>query len=153
MEDLYTNFTLSVLRLNKLVQRIKTNEISKMGLKPIHVSCGYYLNNNPQGLTAKELCELSLEDKAAISRALKTLQEKGYVKYVTHGRNEIVQLTDEGKELADHICEKVSKAVSTCSINLTADERKFLYKTLDDIADNLESYYKKTIKSEGKTNE
>lgn len=153
MEDLYTNFTISILRLNKLIQRIKTNEISKLGLKPIHVSCGYYLNKNPQGLTAKELCELSLEDKAAISRALKTLQEKGYVKYASYGRNEIVQLTHEGKKLTDHICKRVSKAVSTCSVSLTADERKFLYKALSDIADSIESYYNNSIKSEGKTNE
>ena len=153
MEDLYTNFTISILRLNKLVQKIKANEIRKLGLKPIHVSCGYYLNNNPQGLTAKELCELSLEDKAAISRALKTLQEKGYVKYVSHGRNEIVQLTDEGKKIAGHICEKVSMAVSTCRISLTDGERKFLYNALNDIADSLESYHKNTITSEGKTNE
>lgn len=152
MEDLYTDFTISILRLNKLVQKIKTNEISRFGLKPIHVSCGYYLNKNPQGLTAKELCELSLEDKAAISRALKTLQEKGYVKYAPYGRNEIVQLTDEGKRLSDHIRERVSKAVSTCSISLTADERKFLYKALSNIAENLESYYNDSIKSEGKTN-
>lgn len=149
MEDLYTDFTISILRLNKLVQRIKTNEISKFGLKPIHVSCGYYLNKNPQGLTAKELCELSLEDKAAISRALRTLQEKGYVKYAPYGRNELIQLTDEGKKLADHICKRVSKAVSTCSISLTADERKFLYKALSNIADSLKSYYKRG----GKTNE
>ena len=49
MEDLYTSFTISILRLNKLVQKIKTNEISKFGLKPIHVSCGYYLSKNPEG--------------------------------------------------------------------------------------------------------
>ena len=153
MEDLYTSFTISILRLNKLVQKIKTNEISKFGLKPIHVSCGYYLNKNPEGLTAKELCELSLEDKAAISRALKTLQEKGYVKYAPCGRNEIVQLTDEGKKLADHICEKVNKAVSTCSISLTADERRFLYKALAEIADSLVSYYQNSFKRGDKTNE
>lgn len=153
MEDLYTDFTISILRLNKLVQKIKTDEIRKVGLKPIHVSCGYYLHKNPQGLTAKEICELSLEDKAAISRALKTLQDKGYVKYAPYGRNEIVQLTDEGKKFANHICERVSEAVSTCSISLTADERKFLYKALSDIADRLESYNKNSIRSEGNTNE
>ena len=79
MENVFVDFTLSILRLNKLVQRIKTFETEKFGLKPIHVMCGYYLNRNPQGLTAKELTELTLEDKAAISRALKMMVEKGYV--------------------------------------------------------------------------
>ncbi|MCM1296076.1 MAG: MarR family winged helix-turn-helix transcriptional regulator [Muribaculaceae bacterium] len=148
MEDIYTKFTGSILKLNRLVQKIKNYEISKHGLKPIHVSCGYYLNKNPQGLTAKELGELSLEDKAAISRSLKFLQEKGYVKYAPYGHNEIVQLTDEGKKLADYICERVNLAVNACSVSLTDDERSFLYKSLSDVADNLTNYYKNLIKDE-----
>lgn len=148
MEDLYTNFTSSVLMLNRLIQKIKNYEISKYGLKPVHVSCCYYLNKNPQGLTAKELGELALEDKAAISRALKTLQERAYVKYAPYGRNEIVQLTEEGKKLADHISDRIGAAVAACSVNLSDDERTFLYKSLSDIGDNLEAYYENLIKNE-----
>ena len=139
--------------LNKLVQRIKTYEANKLGFKPIHISCGYYLRKNPQGLTAKELCDLSLEDKAAVSRALKTLQERGLVKYVSGGHNEKVQFTDEGRRISDYIAERIDLAVKSNYANLNDDERNFLYKTLMDIADNLTDYYKNLTKDEDETNE
>ncbi len=148
MEDLYINFTVSITKLNKLVQKIKSYEISKFGLQPIHVSCGYYLSKNPQGLTAKELCELALEDKAAISRALKTLQERGFVKYLPKGRNEIIQLTKEGEKLGEALSERVNSAVKAGSAHITDEERKFFYNSLLEISNNLIDYYQKLIKSE-----
>lgn len=148
MEDLYENFTVAIIKLDKLIQRIKSYEISKYGLQPIHVSCEYYLSKNPQGLTAKQLCEMTLEDKAAISRALKTLQERGIVEYTSHGRNEIVKLTDEGNELANTISAKINSAVQAGSANITEEQRKFFYDSLLEIANNLIDYYQNLVKSE-----
>ena len=147
MEDLFIDFTFSILALNKLVQKIKTFEIEKVGLKPIHVMCGYYLDKNPQGLTAKELVELTLEDKAAISRALKIMQENGFVKYDCNSRNAVVTLTDKGKEITSHICSRADKAVEAGSIDFTAEERIFFYKSLGAIVDNLRNYYKELVKN------
>lgn len=148
MTDLYVSFTVTVAKLSKLVQKIKSAEMSKYGLQPIHVSCEYYLSKNPQGLTAKELCDKTLEDKAAISRALKTLQDKGYVEYAPHGRNEIVKLTDEGAKLAADISDKINSAVAAGSAELTEEQRKFFYNSLSEITDNLNEYYQDLIKSE-----
>ncbi|MDE6001186.1 MAG: MarR family winged helix-turn-helix transcriptional regulator [Clostridia bacterium] len=147
MEDLFVDFTISILKLNKLVQKIKTFEIEKYNLKPVHVMCGYYLFKNPQGLTAKDLGELTLEDKAAISRALKIMSEKGYVKYDANSRNSTVKLTEEGKEFACNICTRAEKAVEAGSVDFTDKERIFFYKSLDAIVDNLKNYYKELIKS------
>ncbi len=147
MEDLFVDFTLSILRLNKLVQKIKTFEVDKYGLKPIHVMCSYYLNKNPQGLTAKELSELTLEDKAAISRALKMMQEKGYVIYDANRRNATIKLTETGKQFANIICARAEKAVSAGSMQFTEEERIFFYKSLDVINENLRAYYKELIKN------
>lgn len=148
MEDLFIKFTAAITKLNKLIHKIKSYEMCKFGLNPIHVSCGYYLNKNPQGLTAKELSELSLEDKAAISRALKILQEKGFVKYVPHGRNEVVQLTDKGRNFAESLDERIESAVKAARVDITDDERIFFYDSLLEISDNLKVYYQKIIKSE-----
>lgn len=153
MEDIYINFTVSITKLNKLVQKIKSFEISPYGLQPIHVSCGYYLRKNPQGLTAKELCEMLIEDKAAISRAIKTLQEKGYVEYSPRGRNEIIRLTSEGEKLADVISEKINSAVRAGSVNITEEQRKFFYNSLLEISNNLIDYYQDLSKSEDETND
>ncbi len=147
MEDVFVDFTLSILRLNKLVQKIKTYEIEKYGLKPIHVMCSYYLNKNPKGLTAKELSELTLEDKAAISRALKMMQEKGYVTYDPNRRNSTIKLTEDGKQFTSMICARAEKAVAAGSMDFTEEERNFFYQSLDVINENLRAYYKELIKN------
>lgn len=150
MEDLYMQFTISISKLNKIIQKIKSFEIGRFGLQPIHVSCCYYLSKNPQGLTAKELSSLTLEDKAAISRALKTLNEKGLVEYVPRGRNEIVKLTDSGSKFAEVIGEKINEAVDAASMHITEKQRDFFYNSLLEISENLISYYNKLLENQEK---
>ena len=147
MENRFENFTITILKLNKLIQKIKLYEISGYNLKAIHVMCLHCLNENPSGLTASELCKLTLEDKAAISRALDLLREKGYIEYVT-GYNSVISLTQEGGKVAEFIAEKASFAVAAGGKDLTEDEREAFYKALHSIAGNLEKYY--NILSENK---
>lgn len=146
MEDLFERFTVSILRLNKLVQRIKIYEIKKFGLKSIHVMCLYYLNCHPEGLTASELVKLTLEDKAAISRALATMREQGYAEYDSATHNADVRLTPKGKQLAEHIVGRAAAAVSAGSADFSAEQREFFYKSLVTISDNLEQYYNELSK-------
>ncbi|MDE5592539.1 MAG: MarR family transcriptional regulator [Clostridiales bacterium] len=148
MEQLFEDFTTAILSLNKLVQKIKTLEIGRYGLKSIHVMCLYHLNKNPQGLTAKELVDLTLEDKAAISRALKIMHDDGYVVYSENVRNSAITLTDEGKKIAVDICGRAVQAVVAGSVDFTADERAFFYKSLGVIVDNLKTYYKDLVKKQ-----
>ena len=146
MEDLFERFTVSILRLNKLVQRIKIYEIKKFGLKSIHVMCLYYLNCHPEGLTASELVKLTLEDKAAISRALATMREQGYAEYDSATHNADVRLTPKGKQLAEYIVGRADAAVSAGSADFSAEQREFFYKSLVTISDNLEQYYNELSK-------
>lgn len=146
MEDLFERFTVSILRLNKLVQRIKIYEIKKFGLKSIHVMCLYYLNCHPEGLTASELVKLTLEDKAAISRALATMREEGYAEYDSATHNADVCLTPKGKQLAEYIVGRAAAAVSAGSADFSAEQREFFYKSLVTISDNLEQYYNELSK-------
>lgn len=146
MEDLFERFTVSILRLNKLVQRIKIYEIKKFGLKSIHVMCLYYLNCHPEGLTASELVKLTLEDKAAISRALATMREEGYAEYDSATHNADVRLTSKGKQLAEYIVGRAAAAVSAGSADFSAEQREFFYKSLVTISDNLEQYYNELSK-------
>ena len=146
MEDLFERFTVSILRLNKLVQRIKIYEIKKFGLKSIHVMCLYYLNCHPEGLTASELVKLTLEDKAAISRALATMREQGYAEYDSATHNADVRLTPKGKQLDEYIVGRAAAAVSAVSAYFSAEQREFFYKSLVTISDNLEQYYNELSK-------
>lgn len=147
MEHLFEDFTISILTLNKLVHKIKTFQMEKFGLKSIHVMCIYYLRKNADGLTAKELGEMTLEDKAAISRALKILHGKGIVKYDFNSRNSVVELTDKGREIAEDVCKMADSAVAAVALDCTEEERIFFYKSLDAIVQNLKIYYKDLVKS------
>ena len=106
---------------------------------------GYYLNEHPDGLTAGELVKLTLEDKSAVSRALKSMRDKGFVTYDPYKHNSPVKLTEQGKRLADFISERSDLAVKAVSERFTEQERDFFYTALGSIADNLEQYYKNLL--------
>lgn len=141
MEKVFENFAAVIMKINKLIQRIKQYEMRDYGLKAIHVMCVYHLNNHDGGLTSSELVRLTLEDKAAISRALNVLQEKGYIVYDKSKYNTPVKLTDTGKELAEIILDRSSKAVEAGSANMPEEQRVMFYKFLGETADKLSDYY------------
>ena len=78
----FESFTTSVTKAYKCIQKIKLAETERMGLKANHVMYMHYLGKNPEGLTAKQLCELCIEDKAAVSRTIVDLTKNGFVKPV-----------------------------------------------------------------------
>ena len=125
--DRFENFTVMVLKINKLVHKIKLVEMDGYGLKAIHVMCIYYAGAAP--VTAGELSRLTCEDKAAISRALTMLKKRGFINY------------DAGKKLYDYINVKSKAAVDAAGADLSETERAALYKSLASIAENLEKYY------------
>ena len=141
MEKIFETFTITILKINKLVQKIKHREMRKYGLQCIHVMCIYYLKENKEGLTASELMRLSFEDKAAISRALKVLKQKGYIEYDPRTYNAQVTLTPSGYLVADEIYEKAERAVKGGSAVMSEEERAFFYRSLQTIAENLKNYY------------
>ena len=98
---------------------------------------------NSEGLTATELVKQTLEDKAAISRALKGLRNNGYVTYDEKGYNARILLTESGKKLADDINGKAERAVNAGSAEFSEEQRIFFYRSLSAIAANLEEYLKK----------
>ena len=141
MEKIFETFTVTILKINKLVQKIKHREMREYGLQCIHVMCIYYLKENKNGLTASELIRLTFEDKAAISRALKVLKQKGYIEYDTKTYNAPIALTAEGERVADEIAEKAERAVRGGSADMSEEQRDFFYKQLQTISENLKNYY------------
>lgn len=144
MKSRFESFVITVWKMNKIVRNIKIAEMERYGLKAVHVMVLHYLKNNPLGLTAAELTKLTLEDKAAMSRALASLEEKGYLSVEkANGKkyNAVVFLTEEGKKVAEEMSEKADKAVENCSLSLTEEERESFYRSLAAIAENLSVYY------------
>ena len=84
MYDRFETFTARISSIYRCIQKIKSMEI---GLKGSHVMCLFHLGRQDDGhpgsagggLTAGELCALCGEDKAAISRSIAELEERGYL--------------------------------------------------------------------------
>ena len=64
--------------INHSIRKLKTEVMAEFDLRSTHLYCLYYLYRDCE-LTPGELCELCSEDKAAISRSLKYLEERGCI--------------------------------------------------------------------------
>lgn len=141
MGDRFENFTFLIDKLSKIIQKIKNIEMKEYGLKAVHVMCIYHLSQTNDGLTNKELVNLTLEDKAAISRALIVLKEGNIIDYEQNKYNGKIKLTDYGRDVAKFIHKKTALALEAGGVGLSEEERNILYKTLGLIQVNLENYY------------
>lgn len=142
MNSRFENFITLLTRVNRSVQRIKTQEMEDFGLKGVHVMCMAQLSHYPQGLTLSKLAAESMEDKAAVSRAVKELEEKQLV--VREGgsgsvgyRSKII-LTSLGKEVSAQVEDRINAAVNTATEGISESELDSFRKIFAAIANNLE---------------
>lgn len=144
MNDRFETFATTIAFLNRSIQRIKAREMEAVGLKSGHVMCMYALGKAEAGLTAAELVGVSGEDKAAVSRTVAELEEKGYVHLDVPGdkrayRSKIL-LTGKGRETVEYINRRVDQALAVGSAGLSGEQRDSLYASLRLIAENLDRY-------------
>lgn len=138
----YERFTSLILSINRSVQRIKSEEMAKLGLKGVHVNCLHYLGANPDGVSQSELVRLCCEDKAYISRAVAYMTEIGIVEERDGEKkyNTLIRLTEQGRALVSQVAVMVDNAVRAGSDGLTDSDRAVLYASLERVSVNLENY-------------
>ena len=137
MIDRFQSFVSGITICYKYIQKIKSMEMTEFGLKGTHVMCIFYISHSKEKLTAAQLSQLCAEDKAAISRTLVTLQDKGYIeagekKYRAH-----LHLTEKGEILASQIDSLIEQWVGFGGDGLSEEERTMFYHALDLISLNL----------------
>lgn len=141
MIDRFGNFVGKISTINKNIQKIKTNKMKEFGLSGNHVMCLCYLAQYPGGLTATKLCELISIDKAATSRALSELVEKGYVYYPNLDHHKKYRapavLTEKGQETTGKIDDIICNAVDKIGSGITDEEREIMYRSLDKISEGI----------------
>lgn len=133
----FESFVTGITVCYKYLQRIKSTEMTEFGLKGIHVMCLFFLSHSEEPLTAAQLCQLCAEDKAAISRALSILTEKGLLKTGEKKYRAQLQLTEEGIQVALKIDELVLHWVTSGGDGLSDEERSTFYYCLNLISENL----------------
>ncbi len=140
MHERFTQFTLLITRISRSIRRIKTEEMKKWGLKSHHLSCLYYLYCS-DSLTATELCDICGEDKAALSRAVESLEGDGYIECNTKAQKRYrspLVLTEKGKEAGKRIYDKVDQVYRDAAAGISEADRVILYSCLDKICATLE---------------
>lgn len=140
MEERFETFTVLVTKLSRAIRRIKTEEMAEFDLKSPHVSCLYYLYKKNE-LTAKELCDISSEDKAALSRSIEHLEEGGYITCQDEAGKRYkspLTLTEKGREIGRRLAEKIDRVLALAGEGVPEEHRLIMYKSLDLICQNLE---------------
>ena len=142
MQEKFKIFTVLISTINRNIRRIKTEIMAEHNLKCPHVSTIYYLYESG-GMTLKELCESCNEDKGAVSRSVKSLEQEGLVEKddATEAKykNKLF-LTQKGKELGEKIVEKIDSAVEYAVKGLSVEDKKAVYTNLGIISANLEKF-------------
>lgn len=140
MHTRFEQFTSLIIRITKSIRKIKTIEMNIHGLKSSHVSCLYYLYICGP-MTAGALCEKCEEDKSAISRALKALEETGYVQMCSEKdakyKNRLA-LTEKGKAVGQKISDEILLILADLALVTTHEERVVFFDCLLKISNGLD---------------
>ena len=146
MIDRFEQFFFSISSIYKIIQKIEREEMGRYGLKGSHVQCMMAMIRRSEGVTISQLCELCDKDKAAVSRDLSELEEKGMVERESGTKiyRAPVRLTQLGLNTARQVSGIIQTAVELAGERLTDGDRRVFYQTLDLIAGNL-----KRISSDG----
>lgn len=113
--------------------KIEREEMEKYGLRGSYVQYLIAMKRFPEGMTSAKLCEVCDKDKAAISRIVVEMENKGLVKR-ENDKNNLYRakllLTEEGNNAADFVCERAEKAVLAAGKGLDEEDRRIFYGAL-----------------------
>ncbi len=148
----FEQFTLAISGIYRSIQKIERKEMERYGLKG---GCAQYLvalSQNPEGLTAAQLCELCDVDKAAVSRALSELESRGMVcrQGGLTGYRAKLTLTDEGCRVAAYTRRCAMAAVEAAGQDLSPETRAALYTALQSISGHLQTIQRQGIPQKDK---
>lgn len=143
MFNRFETFMITINQINRSIQIIKNREMEAYGLKGTHVMCLYQLKQHANELTATELATLCGEDKAAVSRSLSKLEEKGLISFTdVEGKKRyrtVITLTQEGSKVCEQISQKIDELLQVYSKGISDEEREIFYRVFAAIADNLQT--------------
>lgn len=143
----FEQFSTVISGINRYIQKIERDEMIKYGYKGSYAQYLVALIKYEDGVTMAKLCEICDKDKAAVSRVVGELIEKELVEKKQEESKKYkakICLTDKGRQASEYVIDKAKKAVNEVGRELSIEERKLLYTSLEKIAFNL-----KRISDEG----
>ena len=146
----FEQFSSSIFNIYKHIQKIERDEMLQYGLKGSFAQYLLAIGRHEDGITSSGLCEICDKDKAAISRVVAEMEQKGLIYREASGENlyrAMLKLTEKGKEAATHVNERAKVAVELAGKGLTDEARQAFYAALNLIASNLQEISKQGIPS------
>lgn len=141
MIDRFERFTCAIIEIYRYWHIIATKTMKRYGLKGTFSQYLMALYRSPDGLNSVDLGKACDKNKADVSRALSTLEEKGLaVRESVTGKSLYrakIKLTEEGFAAADELRSAVEKAVEIGGKDLTEHQRELFYKALESITENM----------------
>lgn len=144
----YEYFSFLISGVYHSIQKLERDEMVKYGYKGAYAQYLAAMRRYPEGVTSAQLCEICEKDKAAVSRAVTEMEEKGLIFRESSGDTLYrarLHLTKEGEKAADFVCERARLAVDAAGKGLIDEDRKVFYAALDLIAGHLQQICKEGI--------
>lgn len=148
MIERFERFSHAIFAVSRYWNKLASEEMEAYGLKGPHAIYLVAILRSASGLTCAQLCELSGRDKADVSRAISTMEEKGLVQRQGMGGNLYrapVTLTQQGIQAAQQICQRASLAVEYAGTGYSQEDRDIFWQVLDTIGANLQEMTKTGI--------
>jgi len=140
MTERFERFSLAISEISRHWHRLTSDEMEKYGLKGPHAVYLSTLARYPEGLTGPMLCDVCGKDKADVSRMMAIMEKKGLVTKESVNRNlyrAVFKLTSAGKEAAEFVSRRASRAVEIAGRDMDDETREVFYSCLEMIASNL----------------
>ena len=144
----FEQFSYVISGINRHIQKIERDEMIKYGYKGAFAQYLVAIRRFPEGLTSAKLCEICEKDKAAISRVLNEMQEKGLIFRESTGENRynaLIKLTDEGLRAVAFVDERAEAAIEAIGNEMSDEKRAEFYATLNFIAAKLQTLSKEGL--------
>lgn len=141
MLERFARFSYAIAEIHRCWHKLAAEELGKYGLNSAHAIYLNTLYNNPDGITAAKLGELTGKNKADVSRMVAILENQGMLEKEAVGENmyrALLKLTPQGKEAAKHVQERAALAVELAGAGLSDSDRAIFYRSLEQITANLQ---------------
>lgn len=138
----FEQFSAAISGIYHAIQKLERDEMVKYGLKGPYAQYLVAMARCPEGITAARLGQVCDKDKAAVSRAITEMEQRGLVTRDCANNTlyrASLRLTEEGKRAAHYVCEKAKAAVEFAGKDLSQDNRALFYTSLHQIAANLQT--------------
>jgi len=138
----FVRFVRHISNISHSIQKICNDEMCRLGLRGSHVQYIAAIDRYEEGITAAKLCQVCERDKAAVSRALSELENKGLIRRIDNDNGTYrvrLVLTRKGKITAQYVKNRAMLAVQIAGNDFSEENRRVFYASLQTISENLRS--------------